>query len=311
MEPQETVRRIRELSSPLEPLATSVKPFLQTLPGIRAVLFDVYGTLFVSASGEVGTHAGGDRSQALSDAFRTCGLRSSPGAAARAAVLLPAEIQTAHEHSRRSGVEYPEVEIREIFRRVLKTLVAENLIGRGSSCSGTLEIDSELCGHLALEYECRVNPTWPMPGLRQLLSSLEAGRRELGLVSNAQFYTPWLFSAHLGLKPEQLGFREDLCAWSYLLGQAKPSPALFAPVLERLSNRSIEPAEVLYVGNDRRNDIGPAAQLGCRTALFAGDRRSYRPRAEDPDLAGVRPDLVLTALEQLPPLLSNLPDRDG
>jgi putative hydrolase of the HAD superfamily len=259
----------------------------------------------------VGTHAGGDRSRALESAFEACNLPASSRTASLAAVLLYEEIRAAHENSRRRGIEYPEVEIRNIFSRVLETLVTEGLLGGGSSGGDSPEIDGELCERLALEYECRINPTWPMPGLLQLLSSLEAGGLMLGLVSNAQFYTPWLFLAHLGRRPEEMGFRGELCAWSYRLGEAKPSPALFVPVLDRLSDRGIEAAAALYVGNDRRNDIAPAARLGCRTALFAGDRRSYRPRAEDPELAGIRPDLVLTALEQLPPLLPASPDRNA
>ena len=41
------VQRIRSLARPLAPLPTGVAPRLAPLPGIRAVLFDLYGTLFV------------------------------------------------------------------------------------------------------------------------------------------------------------------------------------------------------------------------------------------------------------------------
>jgi len=61
---------------------------------------------------------------------------------------------------------------------------------------------------------------------------------------------------------------------------------------------------VLYVGNDVRNDVAPARSCGCRTALFAGDRRSLRERSDEPDCAGVRADVTLTALEQLPRVLA-------
>ncbi len=45
---------IRDRSRPLSPVSTGVDAKLQSLHGIRAVLFDVYGTLFVSSSGEIG-----------------------------------------------------------------------------------------------------------------------------------------------------------------------------------------------------------------------------------------------------------------
>jgi len=48
-----------------------------------------------------------------------------------------------------------------------------------------------------------------------------------------------------------------------------------------------------------RNDMGPAARLGFRTALFAGDARSLRRREGDPWCAGIVPDLVVTDLVDL------------
>ena len=50
-------------------------------------------------------------------------------------------------------------------------------------------------------------------------------------------------------------------------------------------------------------DVWTAAQAGCRTALFAGDERSLRLRKDDPRTQGLRPDVVLTELVQLPACL--------
>ncbi|MBN1835917.1 MAG: HAD hydrolase-like protein, partial [Spirochaetales bacterium] len=256
-------------------------------------------TLFVSASGEIGSVEQGGDGRAFELALDACGLHPAPAAGARAAALLREQIHLDHQRARRRGIQFPEVEIREVFRVLLQALAAEGLI----AAAGTFEIDPGWCERLALEYECRVNPTWPMPGARELLESLRDRGLELGLVSNAQFYTPWLFPAHLHAQPSELGIDDELCLWSYRLGEAKPSAAPFTLALQRLSARHVEASSVLCVGNDLRNDIAPAARAGCRTALFAGDRRSYRPRSGDPALAGLRPDALLTDLSQLPPLL--------
>ena len=86
--------------------------------------------------------------------------------------------------------------------------------------------------------------------------------------------------------------------WSWEQGVAKPSPVLFRAAAERLRlNHGVEPGAVLFVGNDAANDIAPAAAAGFRTALFAGDARSYRPGSG-------RPDLLLAALPQLPTCLA-------
>ena len=58
--PAALIARIRGLSRPLEPKPTALKPRLKRLEGIRAVLFDVYGTLVISASGDI---AAGEESE--------------------------------------------------------------------------------------------------------------------------------------------------------------------------------------------------------------------------------------------------------
>jgi putative hydrolase of the HAD superfamily len=56
---------------------------------------------------------------------------------------------------------------------------------------------------------------------------------------------------------------------------------------------------VLYVGNDMLHDVLPAAAMGFRTALFAGDRRSLRRREGDARVASVTPDVVVLQLRDL------------
>jgi putative hydrolase of the HAD superfamily len=61
----------------------------------------------------------------------------------------------------------------------------------------------------------------------------------------------------------------------------------------------IEPPQTLYVGNDMLKDITPASRIGFRTALFAGDARSFRMRENDERVKDFQPDLVVTELTQL------------
>jgi putative hydrolase of the HAD superfamily len=123
----------------------------------------------------------------------------------------------------------------------------------------------------------------------------------LGIVSNAQFFTPTLFSALLGRDLADLGFRPRLLFYSYRFGQAKPGRFLYERSQEALAALGVAPAEVLYIGNDMLNDVRPAGEVGFRTALFAGDERSLRLRNGDRRVAGGAPDLVLTGLDQLTP----------
>ena len=287
------IERIRALCRPMVPQPTSVRKQIAHLKGIRAVLFDVYGTLFVSSAGDIGTAGESANANALEGALANVSLGYEPDRAAlRGVSLLLQKIEEAHAQRRHEGIEHPEVDIREIWLSVLSDLAAENLVRN--------EPTPEAPALLAVEYECRVNPVWPMPELEETLRSLREKGIVLGIVSNAQFFTPLLFPALLDSAAADLGFEESLCVWSYMELEAKPSVRLFRKALVALDRRhGISPEETLYVGNDKLNDLLPAGEAGCRSALFAGDMRSLQLRSDDPRCAAIRPDCIITALPQL------------
>jgi putative hydrolase of the HAD superfamily len=121
----------------------------------------------------------------------------------------------------------------------------------------------------------------------------------MGIISNAQFYTPYLFNGFLHSNPKDLGFHPDLTLYSYKFGYAKPSTFMFQIAADRLENRLIPAHSTLFIGNDMLNDIYPAKQIGFKTALFAGDARSLRLRKDDPRCKNLTADLVITDLGQL------------
>jgi putative hydrolase of the HAD superfamily len=289
----ELVQRMVALSHPLAPQPTGVAPKLLPLQSVRAVLFDIYGTLFVSGSGDIGTAQATDNDDAFWAALTALGLEGRVRKPTPAgSTLIETAIGAAHQRSREAGTEYPEVDITEIWRSVLAALSAELPPEDPDAAS--------LIRRLAVEYECRVNPVWPMPGLREVLAAQRSAGRLLGIVSNAQFYTPLLFQAFLQSELKGLGFQPSLCAFSYQTREAKPSTRLFERVLAVLrSDYNLPPQQTLYVGNDMLKDIWPAARLGCKTALFAGDQRSLRLREDDPRCENVEPDLIITDLRQL------------
>jgi putative hydrolase of the HAD superfamily len=159
--------------------------------------------------------------------------------------------------------------------------------------------DEETLKFMAIRFECAVNPVWPMPGLESVLESLSKRGMPLGIVSNAQFYTPIMLESFTGKRLSELGFQEDLSVWSYRERLGKPSVELFETLNRSLSSRGIRPEQALYVGNDMLNDIWTASQAGLKTALFAGDQRSLRLRETDDRCQGLEPDVVITELNQL------------
>jgi putative hydrolase of the HAD superfamily len=208
-----------------------------------------------------------------------------------------AAIAASHAVSRNAGIDFPEVDIIKVWRAVIRQAVIQGLIKTPP------EPDYR---RLAFIFELLHNPVFPMPGFQTLVYRLK-NTYKLGIISNAQFYTPVIlhYFLHNNL-PQTVGlppFEPDLCFYSFELGLGKPGPALYEQAAAALSAKGISPEEVLYTGNDMQKDIVPAARAGFKTALFAGDKRSLRLRQDDPACRNTEPDRIITGLDQLAAVL--------
>lgn len=276
------------LLHPLRPIPTGHPIRISPLQP-KVVIFDIYGTLLISAAGDVGPDSAEDDEQAFLQAL-TDGGWDPALVRASGTQLLQEEIAACQQRKRAKGIAFPEIDILRTWQRVLVRL---GLITEGEDRLKNIRLT-------AFSYECRTNPVWPMPGLLETLRRLQTKKIIFGILSNAQFYTPILFELlcdHQSLTG--LGFSPELCLFSYREGEGKPSPNLFSKLSSRLDDCGVAPSEVLYVGNDMLKDICPATDIGWQTALFAGDSRSLRLREDDPCVGGVQSTVVIDDLRQL------------
>ncbi|MCX8494844.1 MAG: HAD family hydrolase [Akkermansiaceae bacterium] len=234
------------LSSFLSPtsfhfLLSESNPVSIPSPSPRAVIFDIYGTLLIAPSGGVKPDQAAD--PRLREILTSFGHHppDSPSTELHQAVL---------RHHATSQFAFPEVDLRQLWREILGT-----------------ESDT---GALVDALEAEWHPASPMPGAIETLQRLASTGVLLGVLSNAQSNT----LTSLGNISEL--FEPDLTLLSYQHGIAKPSPRLFELLAQRLGSRGITPAETLFVGNDPRHDIAPAAEAGFKTALFTGHPESLR-----------------------------------
>jgi putative hydrolase of the HAD superfamily len=258
---------------------------------IRAVLFDVYGTLFCSAAGDIGVAGspdwpGGGLEELAREYAPALGGEQLRDYFQRQVREIHREL-SAH-------TPYPEVRVEEIWARFLRESGGPGRLRRERE-------EGEAARELALRYELAVNPVYPMPGAGEVIARLRRARCVMGIISNAQFFTPLLFEAFFGGLPEDLGFDPALLIYSFEMGEAKPAPRLFVRAMDRLADLGIGAEQCLFVGNDMFTDIYGAASPGFRGVLFAGDRRSLRLREGDERVRGLRPFRIIRRLADLPP----------
>ncbi len=278
-------------NSHMNPLPTGIKSSGQKLHNIKAVIFDIYGTLLVSGSGDVGTAIESGSTEAFKEALNKCGISDVSDAAAEFIRNYFFDLITeTHSEMRGAGYPYPEINIIEIWSDIIVSKDISGLLPDFSSVAPELA---------AFAYETTVNPVFPMPGASKLLKKLEKKGLKLGIVSNAQFYTPVIFEYFFPGGFDGFGFEKNLCLFSYIEKRSKPDAVLFEKLTASLFEYGIPPAESVFVGNDMLKDIFPSASAGFKTALFAGDKRSLRLHRDNPACSNLNPDVIVSKLIDL------------
>jgi putative hydrolase of the HAD superfamily len=288
----------------LKPIPTLLKPYIRKDAGIKAFVFDVYGTLLISASGDI------DESVLSTDnlmqAFSASDIKFAENGETSGELLkqilyeFRQSIKEFHEQKRTEDRPYPEIDISMIWENIIKS--HQNL--------NQLIIEDPLCIRcFVFVFEVLSNRIYPMPGMKDLLNRLASLNYPLGIISNAQFYTPVIMNYFLhdsvSENEEVAPFDPDLTVFSYKYMRSKPDLFLFQLLKDQCQKKyGLFADEILFIGNDMFRDIYPAFLAGFKTALFAGDTKSLRLRQDKPELKKIVPDFIITDLMQLLTILN-------
>ncbi len=252
----------------------------------EAVLFDVYGTMLTS---RVTTAAA--QASAIADICVDVFPDITPPALHHCHALREAFYRQLQHHltTQQTREQKPtEVDFRNVWAQVLQQ---ELSLGSAKHLQQV-----ELFAFL---YAIATHRVWPQPDLLATIKGLAAQNIPLGVISNAQFYTPIIVSYFLDC---ELSFATATIPWfeprltfySFQHGYAKPDDYFFTEAKQQLAELDIDPAKTLYVGNDYRNDIDSANRNGLLSVLYAGDKSACR--MNHPTAV---PDFVVTKLSQL------------
>ena len=285
---------------------------MEKLDDVRVVIFDVYGTLFNYWKPVFEQEV--SKNKALLETFAKTAsyfgmepylMEMNPKEPPEKTLwdLYHGVISLKRDLLYEKEIKFPEIRIEEVWLAILLMLKRRGFAFVKSDFGS----DGELARCIAYYYNFHVFNRGFYPGVADALLSLKKKNLMLGILSNAQFYTP--IDLTLFLRDQSEGhiddmgevFERGLVFFSYEYTMAKPSQTLFRKLFDALYEVHALPSQSVFVGNDLASDIKPAKEAGMKTALFTGDDRcAFVHDLED----SIVPDIAFSDWNELPPLIS-------
>jgi FMN phosphatase YigB (HAD superfamily) len=282
-------------------------PSVGPLPGVRAVLWNVYGTLMRIADGELlHVHPQQLRMQVALEKtvhefnmwqsmFRTPQQPWEYMLERWTKAIAEARLTTA---TGRKG-DVPALDSSKLWRRLIGELEKKEFRWD----EDLAEDADDLAEKVAYYFHARLQGVAASPHALQALEAVGRSNVRQGVLADTQPFTVNQLMRVLALDgpvppPGEL-FEPTLLVQSHLVGCAKPSPTLFETAVARLAQLDITPEETLVVSNRTTGDIAVAKTLGFRTALYAADKVALQFTAKDVKNPATKPDRLLTDLAQI------------
>ena len=289
-----------------------VKAVLPKFKGIKAVLFDVYGTLIASSVIDWEDLQAPNKTahyifKQVADEFDfTASLKKLNPDEKTDEILRKLFFKEMDKESNKfikKGIEYPEVNMEIVWKNIVEKLIKRGYKYDESTYGNLNEFGFKVSFFQAFSMETKTF----YPEVTETLKSLNGRGIKLGIVSNAQFFTIFDILRQLNLQSEEKInnlnelFEEKLTIFSFEYNESKPSTTLFKKAFAACKKKGIREEEIAFVGNDLLKDIWTAKQASSsiKTILFAADKNGLKLRKKDKRCRDVKPDAVITSMDQL------------
>lgn len=297
---------------PPEIRPVAAKPSVAPIPGLKGVLWNVYGALLRISDGEL-LHRVDDEFRmqiALEktvDEFKMWhSMTRKPGAPWK---YVDSQYREFLDEARLQAAvpkgETPEIDSAAIWRRFVDRLMQKDFKWDRANLG---DMD-ELCEKIAFFFHASLQGVEAMPGALEALQAVRAANAVQGILADGQCFTLAHLLRHLS-DPTKLAspaslFDYETLVFSFQEGIRKPSPGLFRQSVSRIEARGLDPEQVLYVSSVLRGDLDVAKSCGFKTALLAADTLGFKATAADLKTPECRPDRLLTSLNQIGGILTH------
>lgn len=286
-----------------------VRPHLPTITGVRAVLWNVYGTLLAIAGGEQKFESDNELlmnvalDKTIQEFKMWASMSRKPG---QPAEYMREIYRKAYDEQRltSSAEKVPEILAERIWESITKKLFQKEY-KFDAGYYGSLNDYSK---KIAYFFHASLQGTECYEGAAGTIGELHQRGITQGLLADGQCFTAAQVGRALGAQDAGIDIDFVLPVrqrfFSFETKGRKPSDTLFERAVETMGSLGYEPSELLHVGSSLPRDIAPAKKWGMRTALFAGDRQSLVATGEQLKDPQYRPDALLTELGQVTQLIS-------
>lgn len=308
----EWLRERGELIWPRPPAPKPLKatPFLKPLPGIRGVVWAVYGTLLRIDGGRLyHIHPQQLRMQiALEKTIEEFNMWHSmsrkPGAPWE--YMLQQYSRLIEEEqlkpTKKKG-DQRAVDSCHVWQKVIERL-QRNEYRYDVGFYGSVE---SLSQKVAYFFHANLQGVAATEGIADVLLQIAGAGLRQGAIDDGQSFTPAQLLQALQQQSAVNSLADVFSSGTITLSSdvhvRKPSASLFAAGFAPLLKAGLQPEEILYVSHRLEDDLAAARQFGVRTALYAGDAVVCQVQP-----AGVRdpankPDRLLTNVGQIGQIL--------
>jgi len=290
--------------APPEPHPPKVRPHVEPIEGVRAVLWTVYGTLLAIPDGELKFEVDNDflMNVALDKTiheFKMWGSMSrKPGQPAE--YMREIYRKALDEQRLAPALDRPaELLSEKVWEGIIKKLFHKDY----QFDAGFYGALNEYAKKVAYFFHASLQGTGAYPNSAGAVKELAERGITQGLLADGQCFTPTQLARGLTKQDEAIRLNELMPpanrVFSFQHRARKPSDLVLQAAVEAMGAHGIDPHEILHVGSSLPRDIGPAKKWGMRTALFAGDKGSLVATAEQLKDSQHRPDALLTDLGQV------------
>lgn len=296
---------------PPPPHPAKAKPYLKRLPEVRAVVWNLYGTLLNIFSGQLLLEHPDKFVMDIAldksvQEFKMWGsMTRKPGQPADYLGEIYGRVLADLRLAPSPKEKHPEILSERIWEDIVKKLQKKSY-QYDVSFYGPLD---EFCRKIAYFFHASLQGTACYEGAAAALEQVHQAGLKQALLADAQCFSlvqlkRGLDQQHCAVGIDQL-FDRSLHALSCEVGGKKPSERLFKHCLKQLQTIGIGPSQVLHVSSRHELDLVPAKKLGMRTAFFVGDKESVLASKQQVKERDTRPDVMLTELPQIIEIVGN------